>query len=129
MTIPFIIYLIEVLDNVKGFVLLALICLSLTLLFSLITWGFNSDMSEHGDVYKQKAESGKKLFKKTLIFFSIAAFFMIVIPSKKTIYLMLGGYTAQSIYESPEAKEFGNKVLNIVNSKLDELEQSTKEKK
>jgi hypothetical protein len=128
MTVPLIIYLVEVLDKISCALTFVFIVSLIVFALTGINWAFNADMSKFGDSYVEKAASAKKLFKTIAIVMCITAVFDIIIPSKKTIYLMIGGYAAESIYESPEAKAFGNKVLNIVNNKLDEIEKSTKEK-
>lgn len=49
-----------------------------------------------------------------------------VIPSEKTMYLMLAGYTAQTVIQS----ETTDKVLKVINTKLDSyLELATNSKK
>lgn len=49
-----------------------------------------------------------------------------VIPSEKTMYLMLAGYTAQTVVQS----ETADKVLKVINTKLDSyLEEVTNNKK
>ena len=128
MTVPLIIYLVEVLDKISFTLKFIFVISFLVAVLSAMFWSFNSDMSKYGDEYKEKSSSAKKIFKTIVIVMCATAILDIIIPSKKTIYLMIGGYAAESIYESPEAKAFGNKVLNIVNNKLDELEQSTKPK-
>jgi len=129
MTVPLIIYLVEVLDKISCALTFIFVISLIAAIVSLIVWSFNADMSKFGDDYATKAASSKKMLKSIVILMCVTGVLDIIIPSKKTIYLMIGGYAAESIYESPEAKAFGNKVLNIVNHKLDELEQSTKEKK
>jgi len=129
MTVPLIIYFVEVLDKISCALTFIFIIAFLGAIVSLIVWSFNADMSKFGNDYATKAASAKKMLKGIVIVMCVTGILDIIIPSKKTIYLMIGGYAAESIYESPEAKAFGNKVLNIVNNKLDELEQSTKEKK
>jgi len=128
MTVPLIIYLVEVLDKISSALVFIFILSSIGAVIAFATWSFNGDMSKYGDEYKTKAASAKKILKSIVIVMCVTAILDIIIPSKKTIYLMIGGYAAESIYESPEAEAFGNKVLNIVNNKLDELEQSTKPK-
>jgi hypothetical protein len=129
MTVPLIIYLVEVLDKISCALTFIFVVSLIVSLLSAMVWAFNADMSNFGKSYAIKASSAKKMLKSIVIVMCVTAILDIIIPSKKTIYLMIGGYAAESIYESPEAKAFGNKVLNIVNNKLDELEQSTKEKK
>ena len=129
MSIPLIIYLVEVLDKISCALTFIFIIAFLGAIASLIVWSFNVDMSKFGKDYATKAASAKKMLKGIVIVICVTGILNIIIPSKQTIYLMIGGHVAESIYESPEAKQFGNRLINIVNNKLDELEQSTKEKK
>jgi hypothetical protein len=128
MTVPLIIYLVEVLDKISCALTFVFILSVVGAVIAFGAWSFNADMTDYGDKYAVKAASAKKILKSIVIAMCVTAILDIIIPSKKTIYLMIGGYAAESIYESPEAKAFGNKVLNIVNNKLDEIEQSTKTK-
>jgi hypothetical protein len=55
----------------------------------------------------------------------VLALIATILPSEKTIYLMLGAYTGQKIIQS----ETAGKVLEIVNLKIDDyLEEAKKEK-
>ena len=68
----------------------------------------------------------KRVFKTSFTVLLIAALFLVFLPSKKTMYLMVGAYAVERVVETPEAKEFGDKLLKIVNNKLDELTKETK---
>lgn len=43
----------------------------------------------------------------------------IFVPSEKTAYTMVGAYAAQKVAEDPKVHEMSNKVLTIINQKLD----------
>lgn len=43
----------------------------------------------------------------------------IFIPTEKTAYMMTAAYATQQIVEKPETKEITDKVLKIINAKLD----------
>jgi hypothetical protein len=129
MSIPLIIYLVEVLDKISCALTFIFIIAVIGAVIAFATWSFNEDMSNYGNDYATKATSSKKILKSIVIVMCVTGILDIIIPSKKTIYLMIGGHAAESIYESPEAKQFGNRLINIVNNKLDELEEPTKEKK
>lgn len=72
----------------------------------------------------------KSQFKKACALMSIPVFLgflAIVIPSEKAIYMMAGVESAQRIAEKPETKEIGEKILKILNQKLDDaLEDKSK---
>lgn len=62
-------------------------------------------------------------FKIAKWVFILSTVFTIIIPSEKTIYLMLGAHGVEKLAES----EIGNKVYTILNQKLDEyLKESVK---
>lgn len=81
----------------------------------------------HNAVYDEKKEFP---FKKTwgkwcTVGAIVLAMIATILPSEKTIYLMLGAYTGQKIIQS----ETAGKVLEIVNLKIDDyLEEAKKEK-
>lgn len=65
---------------------------------------------------------------KTFIpMFSISLFLFLALPEKKTIYLMASVKYGQEIAAKPGVQALGDKVLNILNDKLDSL--VTKESK
>ena len=43
----------------------------------------------------------------------------IFVPSEKTAYTMVGAYAAQKVAEDPKVQDMSNKVLTIINQKLD----------
>jgi hypothetical protein len=49
-----------------------------------------------------------------------SVFVGVLIPSKQTIYMMAAAKVGQDIVASPETKEIGGKVLQLINQKLDE---------
>ena len=46
---------------------------------------------------------------------------LVLLPSERTAYLMVGAYATQKIAEDPKVQETGNKVLQVINQKLDEV--------
>lgn len=63
--------------------------------------------------------------KKYILVPVIAGLIASIIPSEKTMYMMLAGYTAQTVVQSDTA----DKVLKVINSKLDGYLEEAKEKK
>jgi hypothetical protein len=61
----------------------------------------------------------KKVFKIALITLGISSFVAILIPSEKTAYIMVGAYATQKVAENEKVQETGQKVLSIINNKLD----------
>lgn len=85
------------------------------------------DAASHNAVYSHKKEYPfQKTWGKWCTIGSIVlTLIATLLPSEKTIYLMLGAYTGQKIIQS----ETAGKVLEIVNLKIDDyLEEAKKEK-
>lgn len=71
----------------------------------------------------------------------IACWVVILLPSEKTAYTMVGAYAAQKVAENDKVQQMSGKVLTIIEQKLDgyiedgvkeaeqKLEQATKRKK
>jgi Na+/melibiose symporter-like transporter len=106
------IYLIDVIEN--------LACLSLISFIIAAFIAFISGMTLATTTWRE-CDTEKKMFKASSIVIIVTAFLMVFLPAKKTMYLMVGAYAVERVVETPEAKEFGSKLLKAVNSKLDEI--------
>jgi hypothetical protein len=60
-----------------------------------------------------------KIFKYCIFTAILSSFILIFIPSEKTAYVMVGAYATQKIAENDKVQETGQKVLTIINQKLD----------
>ncbi len=67
-----------------------------------------------------KKARAKKIITRMTWALVISSVLLVVIPSKKTIYVMLGAYAAQKLSENEDVKTIGGKVYTIINSELDE---------
>lgn len=116
MELSLLVYLISVLGNlipVLGFIT------AVGLLFS----GFASIV-----FFFARAENAKettlalikRVFTVTMTVACVAGFLNIFLPNEKTAYIMLGAYATQKVAEDPRTQELGNKVIKIVNSKMDQ---------
>lgn len=47
-------------------------------------------------------------------------FMSVLIPSERTAYIMVGAYATQKVAEQPRTIELSNKVLKIIEKKLDD---------
>ena len=70
-----------------------------------------------GIFWIEKYENYLRLFASA----AVCLFLFVFIPDSKTIYLMAGAKYSTEIAQSPEAKEIGNKILKVLNQKLDEI--------
>ena len=117
-----IIYGIDVLSNLSLLAFVIFLVSAIVLFIMLMICGDNN----------WRYDEQNKLFKKAFITILSVALLLVFIPDKKTMYLMVGAYATEKIVETPEAKEFGSKLLNVVNHKLDKMledEETKKEKK
>lgn len=62
----------------------------------------------------------KRSLKISLLLLIPAFSLCVIIPSGQTVYLMAGAKISQDIITAPETKEIGNKLLKVINTKLDE---------
>ncbi len=77
-----------------------------------------------------KKARAKKIITRMTWARVISSVLLVVIPSKKTIYVMLGAYAAQKLSENEDVKTIGGKVYTIINSELDEyFDKALKKKK
>lgn len=70
------------------------------------------------DGYSDKPfwKRGVKVSGTVLIVFGTL---LVVIPSEKTMYTMVGAYAAQKVAEDPKVQQLSGKVLKLVENKLD----------
>lgn len=109
MELMWLVYGISVLSNIG---MMAIIMLVLTVLgagFALFVWAASDGIV-------------KIPYPKTLIALGISAIMIvIVVPREKTMYTMAGAYATQKVAEAPATKEVADKVLKIINEKLDSM--------
>ena len=65
--------------------------------------------------------AAKRWFKRSVISLAILGFLSTLIPTERTAYIMVAAYATQKVAESPEVRDTGDKVLTLINSKLDQL--------
>lgn len=113
MELAFLVYLISFIGNFKTLLLAiaaisSVVCL-VSVLIWMITWGENLGTS---GMFKRSA-------KISVIILMIACLVNVFVPTEKTSYLMVAAYATQKVSEKPETKEVADKVLKIINGKLD----------
>lgn len=102
MELALFVYLAGVVGNIGAFLTVTSIVLFLAVLFSVIHYSLDEKLS--------------KLSKWYIVAPFIFGLLSAMVPSEKTMYLMLAGYTTQQVVQSETAE----KVVKIVNTKLDE---------
>jgi hypothetical protein len=131
MTLAFIIYLIQFLDSIKVAAIItgvAFLVLAVVYFMAWVDAGPNATVSKSnksdgsGEMLVFHAATRFMGFVKRFVSYAvIAAACAILIPSQRTAYMMAAGYVTQAIAESPAAAEIGNKVLRLINVRLDTM--------
>lgn len=55
------------------------------------------------------------------IIMSLTAALLIILPSERVMYTMAGAYAAQQIVTDPDAKRISNKIISLIEARLDQL--------
>jgi len=116
MELALLVYGISVMSSFAAFCVLMCVCLVIVVIFKLAAYDFTPS-------YKRAENQWgltKKSILKYMVTFLVLAFTSVLIPSEKTMYVMVGAYAAQKVYQSPETKVISEKVLKVIEQKLDE---------
>lgn len=137
MDLALLVYGISVLSSIKtpliiGTIVLGL-CTIILIIFKMV-WETPSgyDRSYNMEGYKEQKAAFNKWWKACGISLIVVAFFNTIVPSEKTMYIMVGAYAAQKVAENDKVAVLSSKVLKIIESKLDgyieEAENEVKQK-
>ena len=121
---PWIVYLIDLLDNLKGVLVVALIIFGCVAVVLGIVWGlFSMDYSQDNDFIV----ACKKYLKKSTIWFCISGLLFTVIPSKDTMYTMfvLENVTTDNIQAIGKT---GKDVVDYITNQIDKIVNEDDEK-
>ena len=121
MELALFIWVADVLPSVSVLFVLIMVLIGLYCLIKILWASCNSDCEYTKkympDSYAKAMEVWKmKWIKKPAAAVIIIGVIVSLIPTEKTMYLMLAGYTGQRIVQS----EAADKVVQIINKKLDE---------
>ena len=119
MELALLVYGVSLLDGLLNFLWLVAIVTSLALIGSGIVI-----MEGYGDTSNYKL-----WFKRCLVALFAVGFISALIPNQRTAYIMVAAYATQKIAQTPEARLTGDKVLTLINSKLDQLIEEANEPK
>jgi hypothetical protein len=124
MELALLVYVISLLQSVDGFFKLCIFALVLVSVCLGIYLGDSGDKMYYSDSENIKraarATSATKWVWRNLWIAIASAWVVILLPSEKTAYTMVGAYAAQKIAQDPKTEQMGSKVLIIINQKLDE---------
>ncbi len=123
MSLSLALYLVDVLNSLgKFFTIFGIIAT----VVAAVSGGMSGLSAVDGD--SSASARSSKCFKWAGSVASVLLITACLIPSTTTMYSMIGIEAAKTVLETPQAKEVTDKVLRIVNSKLDSLvKEATKE--
>lgn len=61
----------------------------------------------------------KLYLKWSVLALAVSISFIVVLPSKKTAYMMVGAYAAQKVVQSPDEVGIYSRIIRLVEAKLD----------
>jgi hypothetical protein len=68
---------------------------------------------------EDRVEGVRKRLWKAFWVAIVSAWFLILLPTEKTAYTMVGAYAAQKVAENDKVQQMSGKVLTIIEQKLD----------
>lgn len=124
MSIVALLYFTDVLCSLKCF----LICIVIT---SCLLGGISGAISTFGDDDFPDLDftKVKKFFKFCVVTIVVSGTLIVFIPSKTTMVTWIGINTLQTVKSEVQNTELYNKVMKLLNKKVDELMKESKESK
>lgn len=119
MELALLVYGVSLLDGLLNFLGLVAVAAITGVLVSGI-----AHIEIHGDT-----SVPKMWLKRCVVTLFAVGFISALIPNQRTAYIMVAAYATQKIAQTPEARVTGDKVLTLINSKLDQLIQEADEPK
>lgn len=124
MELVWLVYAISLLDPLIFALGFAAATLCLWLIATLISYADNSSKK---DVAAQLLARSRRI----LVYFILVVSVLLLIPAKKTAYIMVGAYVTQQIAQNANVQEFGSKVYKLISTQIDtyleeELEKQVK---
>lgn len=122
---PWLIYLIDLFDNLKGLLTVALILLGCAAVVLLIIWVLGSMDYEQDDGF---IVACKKHLKESVIWFCVSCLLFTIIPSKDTMYtmLVLDNVTTDNIQAIGKT---GKDVVDYITDQIDKVVNDKEENK
>ena len=111
MELALLVYAISLLEGLRTFLVVAAFAAGMVIIGSGI-----ATLESYNDT-----AAAKRWFKRSVITLAVLGFISTFIPTERTAYIMVAAYATQKVAESPEVRDTGDKVLTLINSKLDQL--------
>lgn len=112
MDLAILVYVISVLSDLKTVLALLTGAVGILLVLSIIVYVDYSPTAE-------ETAAAVKRMKGLAASIVLLMFTQILIPTEKTAYTMVGAYAAQQVAENPQVQKMSEKVLKIIDAKLD----------
>jgi UPF0716 family protein affecting phage T7 exclusion len=124
MDLALLVYAISLLTPIGTVALLTVIIASIAIGIMLIYRGAECSQETwyNKEKNQQQTEKAKWAMSRVGDAFKVlipAVFILIILPSQKTAYMMVGAYAAQKVVENKSVQDTGGKVLTLINQKLD----------
>ena len=127
MSLALLVYFIYSISGLKLILSLATVCSFCTLFASTMIKLGRENYSWHYDRNRNLKEDVKhfrnmidKIVKYSSISLLVSSFLVVIIPSEKTAWLMVGAYASQKIAENDKVQELSGKVITIIENKINE---------
>ena len=111
MELALLVYAISLLEGLRTFLVVAAFAAGMVIIGSGI-----ATLESYNDT-----AAAKRWFKRSVITLAVLGFLSTLIPTERTAYIMVAAYATQKVAENPEVRDTGDKVLTLINSKLDQL--------
>ncbi len=121
---PWLVYLIDLFDNLKGILVFALILLGIAIIVLAVGWALFMEYDQDDDFIVVC----KKYLKKSVIWLCISGLLITVIPSKDTMYTMivLDNVTTDNIQAIGKT---GKDVVDYITDQIDKVVNDKEEDK
>lgn len=112
MEFALLIYLTEMLGTLNATLkVLSILCVMAAIMCII---NINAD---YGETVERRS---KRFLKYALITLVVSWSLLILLPSKKTVYMMVGAYAAQKVVQSPDVVGIYSRIIRLAETKLDE---------
>lgn len=124
MDLALLVYGISVIASIKvpliiGTILFGVSFIGLTVTKLIYVTPSEYDRKYKLEEYTETKNAVNRWWKTVGIVAGIVAFFNVITPTEKTMYVMVGAYAAQKITENDKVVAMSSKVLKIIETKLD----------
>jgi len=116
MDLALLVYVISLLHGIGSFFFAIIIMCCAVTVINGIYW---IDISAYSNDYENKLVGIRNRVWKAFWVGVVCAWALILLPTEKTAYTMVGAYAAQKVAENDKVQQMSGKVLTIIEQKLD----------